>query len=313
MKTKEQFLNDKLTAERSSSPAGHHFIQLYNTNKWNFYLKHVLGLEPVKTKPPLIFGGAIHDAKESLYLYEDPDFAIELFHTILENRKPEYEDSTQYEKDYERGGKMLMTWCNTYLQTDLETMEIIEVEGSHTFDLANGMHTTVRWDLLARQKSTGSVYLFDTKTTGWSIPGTYTSVQNDDQSTMYLLALKKVYPELYRRSVGLIPDIMYQRQNVVKAERPGIVLRTERELIEYEQELIGLFVEMSQKVQHLQQNPDWPPHMLFPRNGKDESMFKGSEYHDIYRSPLPKDKPPVGFRYNPNLIAEIETGKGDYK
>ena len=301
----DKFIEDKINSKKGASSAGHHYIQLYNEDKWSFYLKYIRGLSPKYTKPPLIFGGVFHDAKEAFYLSGfNIEASIQVFKELLRARRKEYESLEEYTKDLERGPKMLFTWGNTYAQEDKETYEIVEVEGTHEFALANGMPVTVRWDLLAKDRHTGSYYLFDTKTTGFSVPATYNNVRGGDQVTMYIMGMKKVYPEMYKRLVGLIPDIIYKKGNVIRAERPGIVMRNERELIEYEQELIGLFNELSQKVEALEGGFKYP-HMLFPRNGKNDSMFK-SDWGDLYRAELPKNpfKAPPGYTVDSNIVMQ---------
>lgn len=299
----KEWLKTKITAKRGASSAGHHYIQAYNENKWSFYLRYIRGIVPLHTKPPLIFGGAIHDAKEAFYLYDfSMDACIETFEEVMKDRALEYEDASTHADDLARGRKMLLFFGSSYAERDREKYELIEVEGSHEFRLANGLPVTVRWDLLARDRLTKKYYLFDTKTTGYSIPASYKNVEGGDQATMYMLGVSKIYPELYRNLAGLIPDILYKKGNVTKAERPGVVMRTRNELIEYEQELIGLFNELSQKVEALEGGFQYP-HMLFPRNGKDDSMF-GSDYPGVYRGVLPRDleRAPPGYRIDTEIL-----------
>lgn len=313
----DTWLESKLTEQKGASAAGHHYIQAYNQNKWGFYLRYIRGLEPIHTKPALLFGGNIHDAKEAFYLsHGDIDFTLKAFEAIHKSRKNEYENPTQATKDLEDGKKMLFHWASHTGHSDFENYDLIEVEGNHEFELANLMKASVRWDLLARKKSNGKYYLFDTKTTRYSITASYNSVEGQDQVSMYLLALKKVYPDYYKNCVGLIPDIMYKKQSVVSSERPGIVMRSERELKEYEQEIIGLHLELSQKVNALRNG--FPPqlvHLLFPRNGKDDSYF-GSDWPGIYRQNLPEDpyKAPPGYRVNIEILENgpaIDTNLGN--
>ena len=299
----KEWLDMKIATKRGASSAGHHYIQAYNENKWSFYLRYIRGIVPLHTKPPLIFGGAIHDAKEAFYLYDfSIDACLETFDKLMRDRRVEYESLETYTEDLSRGKKMLLYWGNTYAESDKEEYELIEVEGSHEFTLANGLPVTVRWDLLVRSRKTNKYYLFDTKTTGYSVPASYKSVEGGDQVTMYLLGVSKVYPSIMSSLVGLVPDILYKKGNVVRAERPGIVMRNRNDLIEYEQELIGLFNELSQKVEALEGGFQFP-HMLFPRNGKDDSMF-GSDYPGIYRGTLPRDleHAPPSYRIDKEIL-----------
>lgn len=300
---REAFVKEKVESEGGASAIGHHFIQAYNEDKWGFYLRYVRGLRPRYTKPALIFGGAVHDAKEAFYVFNyDIDAMLEAFEAVMESRREEYEDRQKYLDDRDDGRKMLYVWANTWAEHDRETYEVVEVEGAHTFSLASGLRVSVRWDLLCRRRDNGKYYLFDTKTTRYSVRKAYEAVYGQDQATMYLLGMSKVYPDA--NVVGLVPDILYKRQSAVKAERPGIVFRSPREVTEYEQELVGLHLEMTRKIEALEAGFPYP-HILFPRNGKNDSYF-GSEWPDIYRAALPEDpyKAPAGYTVDKTLINE---------
>lgn len=295
------WLDDKITTPGGASTLGHHFIQAYNEDKYGFYLRYIRGLRPAHTKPALLFGGAIHDAKEAFYTFSyNEDVMVTTFNTVMDARRDQYDDPETFNEDRSRGTKMLLYWANEWSRHDEDTYDILEVEGSHTFTLANNFTVSYRNDLLVRRRDNNNVYIIDTKTTGYSVAKAFDSVQGQDQATMYLLGAQRTYPSL--KIVGLIPDILYKRSSVIKAERPGIVFRSRQALLEYEQELIGLHVELTQKVIALEQGFPYP-HMLFPRNGKNDSVF-GTQWPELYRMPLPADphKAPAGYVVDHDLI-----------
>lgn len=301
----DDFLQQKTSSDGGASAAGHHFIQSYNQDKWGFYLQYVRGLRPIYTKPPLLFGRAVHDAKEAFYLYEaDPDAMITTFMAVMKHLQKDYENRTDWQKDMTDGQRMLDVWYKTWTDEDWNTYRVREVEGSHTFALASGLEVSVRWDLLMERIDDGKLVLFDTKTTRYSVPKMYDAVAMQDQATMYLLGLSRVYPAEKHKIIGLVPDIMYARQSVVRAERPGVVMRSPRELLEYEQELIGLHMEMTQKLEALEAGFSLP-HLLFPRNGKDNAYF-GGDWPNVYRAELPSDpyEAPPGYVVDTRLIDE---------
>lgn len=293
--TVARFIEEREQAEGRESPAGFHFIDLYNTNKWGFYLRYVRGYRLVHTPKALVFGGHMHSAVESFYVTGDPEAPLDVFSYYHDKDVNRYEFVEDWEQDGEDGPIMLTTWLNEWAEYDMATYDVKSVERLVEVPLANGFIMTVKMDRLMRHRSTGHLEAFDTKTTRYSIPATQRNVEEQDQATAYLLACKKLYPD--EHVIGLSPDIIYKRGRVSKAERPSIVTRSQRELAEFEMEIIGLLLEMAQKVKSL---ADYPPHLLFPRNGKDESFF-GSSFPDLYREPLPKDPTiaPPGYEIDP--------------
>lgn len=296
--TPKEFIDQATAQPKRESPSGFHFISKYNENKREFWLHYVLGIRPVYTAPPLIFGGVIHDAIHYFYLADyDLDGALEVFRTLHEHRKEEYESPAVWENDHLRGPKMLSFWANRWGEHDRDTYAILQLEEQEEAELANGFKMTVRMDRVFKDILTDKVTIMDTKTTSWSEEGTFESFRAGDQATAYIWAARRNHPEWDIE--GAVPDVIYQRKSTIRAPRIGIVTRTEQELREFEMEMIGLLMEMAQKVKSL---GDWPAPYLFPRNGKDDSMFRGSVYDPLIRSGWNPTKPlPEGFVYDEEL------------
>lgn len=301
----ETWLSNKLTEPSGSSAAGFHFVSYYLQDPWKFFLKYVLGLEPEHTAPPLVFGKSIHDAIECMLLYGQADHMTKTFSELMKSRKPEYADQAIYENDLARGKEMLLVWANTWYEHDLQTRELLDVEETEQVKLANGLSMTIRTDARWRDLSTDKVIIDDHKTTSWSVKGHYQGLQIDDQSSAYIWGTAKQHPDW--QVLGLQPDVLYQKGSVVKAERPGLVVRTPYELKAFELKMIGVFQELNQKVRTYLEDPSYQqvPEYLFARNTKDEKFFSGSEFHEIYRQPPPAEHAPLGYRWNPKLRKQL--------
>jgi len=138
------------------------------------------------------------------------------------------------------------------------------------------------------------LFIADYKSTSYSAAKMAESVGLQDQATMYIMGLSKLYP--HERVVGVVPEVLYKRQSVCTATRSVVVTRGPNALVEYEQELIGLLIDIERRLADLAAG--WPPHVLFPRNGADEAYFGNSPYAPIYRVQLPDDMTwvPPGYK-----------------
>jgi hypothetical protein len=300
------FIEREINNPPSGSPLGFHFISAYNENKWEWFLRYVRALVPIHTPTALIYGGAIHSAFEYVYTHTDVDGMVLVFKKLLQSRRDEYSDTEAYEKDLKRGPQELVFWANSWLDYDLTNYDLLGVELPIEAPLVDPLKMTMRLDLVKRDKETGDVLIVDHKTTGWSVSGTVSSMDVQDQATAYLYGLQQVHPKWYSRCLGLEPDILYHRGNSMKAERPTILTRTRDDLARFRLEMQGLMVEMAQKVQAYVEGR-YHPYQLFPRNGKDAGMFGRVDYADLQRGPLPKDprQAPAGYRVDHELLENV--------
>lgn len=283
-------LESVITAEHGGSLSGYHFVSGYIQNPYGFYLRYVRRLKPIHTKPPLIKGGVIHDAVYLWYNTFYPEYTLFALEKLFEARAHEYEDPNKYREDAHTAKVMLTDWLNTWGEHDKERYEIVLLEEELKPQLPNGFVLTIKPDVVFYDHELDQHVTMDHKTTSYSIDAAHRAVEGQDQATAYLWGVKK---DLGIESVGLYSDIMYAKGKVVRSQRRGPVIREPHEFYEFEQEMMGALTEMAQKVKSLD---DFDPHYLFPRNGKDESMF-GGDWGSVYRERLPDDPmvPPDGY------------------
>jgi len=155
---------------------------------------------------------------------------------------------------------------------------------------------TVRPDVVVREKSTGTVYAFETKTTSRSIPEMARSVACQQQVDAQLLGIRGWMKD---RGMdpntlgGVIPDIVYARQSVHRAERTSPINRSSKELADSQLSFAGLFSEIGQKLATLEAG-QMPPEALFDRNGSWCAQF-GCEYEQICHARF--TSAPPGYAY----------------
>lgn len=283
--------------EQRESAAGYHYYETFTQCPRKGYLRYILGLKPQYTSQHLIFGGAMHEAigwyytnRNGLPPNELIDGAQQKLHDEIVAQREKYEKEEQFEENLEKGEVMLNTWHNTWYQHDRENYELVEVEKQYNVYVGPNEEFifTARPDRIMRDPLNGRYYVFDVKTTGWSVPGTYASVDCQDQMTSYLWILQRSHPDWV--IAGAVPDIIYKRKSVVKAERPGLIYRSKDAIIQFEMGLYGKILEVSQKYQSLD---DFPAEVLFPRNGAQCAKF-GCEYNLICRTHI-RDDLPLGF------------------
>jgi hypothetical protein len=258
--------------------SGFHFWNLYQNCRWKFFLRYIMGIEPDKTAKALIFGGAFHAGKAAFYKGEDHR---EAFLRELGSGKEEYENPEDYIADENRGTLLLDTWVEQHGRGDLIDHTILAIEEPMEVALPNGYVVTFRCDAVLRPRGRTESYVYETKTTGFSVEVTEVGVAMGDQATMYLWGTRKAHPEW--NVAGLIPDIAYQRQSRITCARGDVVFRTNREMDQFEKMAVGLLSEISAKTQALDHGHD--PLVLFDRNTSwCTSYNRPCEYASICRN-----------------------------
>lgn len=284
-------------SRRRESPSGFHFYNLYRSSPAAWLFKYIFGLRPAHPKPPLIFGGVMHEAMEYYYAAEcDVEIAIEGFRASLLLRHNEYEEEVKYQEDLARGPGMIQKFHEEIGCRDLETYEVLELETQYDIPLGppdNPMLFTVRPDRIFRNRLTHVVTPMEMKTTGWSLDGMFKKTERSDQVTSYIWAVAKKHPEW--NVDGCHIDVLYSRRLKSgafnhEAKRPGKAFRSKYDLVLFEMGMYGTIIELTQKVLALGMTP-WP--LLFPVTHNDE--FE-TEYEMLFKSPIqPDDPPPPGF------------------
>jgi hypothetical protein len=281
-----------------ASRAGFHFLSTYQGCRWKWYINHYRHIKPLKVSRYLTFGSAFHAAKEAFYRGEVTN-AEDFVYTgtvVLVAERDAYEKSDQYEEDIVKMRVMASKWWETFAADELATYDILAIEEEMNINLPGGFVMTVRPDVVVRERTTGIVYAFETKTTSRSIPEMARSVACQQQVDAQLLGIKGW---MTARGMdistlgGVIPDIVYSRQSVCRAERTTPINRSVKELADAQLSFSGLFAEIGQKVQALDAK-EMPPEALFDRNGAWCSQF-GCEYEQICRARF--TTPPPGYTY----------------
>jgi hypothetical protein len=276
MKTKEQFIQEKLNAPERESKFGYHFISEYMENPYMFYLKYVVGLQPVFTMPALLFGGSIHDAIHGFYETGDPDTVVEAFIAIHESKRDKYEYDDRFTTDLNRGHVMLQKWASEIPLTEAEEWELVEAEVEHDFPLLNGFHMTNRPDRVMKHRTRRQFKIKEVKTTGYSVDKMYESVERSDQITVQVLALIRDGIAL-ADDIWVEPEILYQKGRVVKVESPALIKRNQSEIMRCEMSLIASYGRLYNSLKLLDKG--FPVPMAFPFNGTSNRMFS----HDLDR------------------------------
>lgn len=289
----EEFLEKKKTEKSSSTLIGHHFVESYNENKYKFFIRYILGIIPKTKKTYFSRGILIHDALEAFYLSGSNEFTWEVFNTVI---KREWDNLGSTEDVRGKNAKcystMLDTWLAKYgtsgLESDFANYDVLEVEQEHKLILSDPLFPDITWpitgrlDVVLQKKDTKLVYILDHKVTQYSINATYKGLDLGDQSTLYLNFLEND-PKYKDLSIaGLIPNIIYNKQSVYDAQRPGTIVRSQNRIRERTLEILGLLCEIAEKTQAL---AVLPVNALFPRNGSAESIGFTEEYPVLYQLP----------------------------
>ncbi len=291
---------------RRESKAGFHFYYLYLDCPRKWYIKYPLGLRYKYVAPPLIFGGAIHEAMFTYFDTWSMDRGMESFVESMREREHEYEDHEKFITDLDRGPKMLEVYVHKNAN-DINKYEILENETQHKVFIGPNeeFFITVRPDRVFRDRDTKAVFPVEVKTTGWSMNGMFNSTEDDDQVTSYIWALNKVHPEW--KVDGCLIDVLYNRGKVFDTKRPGMAIRTKSQLTIFEMEFYGLVLELSQKYKALESTP-WP--LLFRANHNSCKKW-GCEYKNICRTNCrPGKVPPMFIQDEWRSEIEIELKKG---
>jgi len=277
---------------------GFHFYNLYLDCPRKWYLKYVNGLQPEEKSPSLIFGSAFHEGKavywENGY---DGDGFLEVFQRELREHAHEYMDQGVFQKDLQKGLRMIDDWLSTWDDENRERYKPLEVEQEYQIPIGpNGEFIfTIRPDVVLKDLKAGTIIIEDTKTTGWSVELVQKTNELADQLTSYIWGVRKMHPEWNLEHARL--DISYARQSKIASHRTIPLYRSKGELAVFEMNLYGIILEVSQKYKSLAKYP-WP--LLFPRNGNQCWKFnRECEYARICRMNIPIGQVPPGFTLDP--------------
>jgi hypothetical protein len=257
--------------KRGGSNHGFHFYQLDKKCPWKFYLMYRKGIFPRKTPEALLNGSAYHAGKEAYYLNNyNLKVALDAIYNSLEENEGEYEDKDLFTRAWERVPAMFADWHEKVGQHDKRNLDIIYVEHELEVPIAGTNYTiTMKLDLVARDKNSGYINIYDTKTTSFSKASAVSDVEMSDQSTTYLWGFSKTYPK--EKVDGFIGDISYWHKSTtdpkkIEHTRTDVIRRTPRTLMEFESALAYEITDISARMQAVDSGK-FPAYTLFPRRG----------------------------------------------
>lgn len=292
----------KVTQKESSS--GFHFYNLHQCCQRKFYIKYVCRLTPVHVAPPLIQGGAFHEAKELYYKTGSVKKAVDVAEAFIKKNHSFFEHEEEFDKVLYRVPVLIMKWIERFGEYDRKIYKFLAIERQFQVTLPHvdgcpDIVVTVKPDTIVQAKGSKDIYVMETKTSGFQIEMTNQGVQYGDQATAYIYAVRKILKKEVR---GVIPDIAYWNKNAksednIQIVRGDIVIRKDRDLEVWEKSVRQEFLEISQKVEALKKGYD--EDALFRRNTYYcMSYGKPCEFADICRVKLvPGMDTPYGFAH----------------
>lgn len=287
--------------ENKGTSKGVHFLNLYQSCMWAWYLRYVVGLEPAFQSKFLSFGTAVHAALEEFYksmrdsLPASADMLIEVGLDSLASLEAKYVSAEDYEADVERLPLMLRKWYDEFALRDAADYDVVDVEREIVFALPLDMQMTVRADAVLRERSTKRIVVLEHKTTSRSVSGMANSVRMSLQPDAQILGIASEMPDVDMSNIVVVPNILYKNRGIISAERPLVISRSKRELADASLHFAGLFVELTQKVAALD-DPQYVPELLFARNGGWCGGGMNCDFADVCRQRFVRGcKPPVNF------------------
>ena len=280
------------------SPCGYHYVSEYLKCPRKFYLRNTLGLTPIKTRVPLVFGHAWHTGLEHLLTKGDLQAAIYKARTELILKAQTIDKPEDVPMLLDRLDRGLPVWWTQFRANYLDKGWTVQsVEETRMVPIADDLTFSVRFDGTITDPE-GRWYILEHKTTGWSTDKTVQSVELGDQVTGYYLAFDTTVPERPETSPdqpqplpgcfggpvcsGVLLDITEFKASGINPSW-WIITRTVEDQLNFELGLVGTFNELAQKTSALDKG--FPPFELFPRSAEFCAVF-GCEYENICRKRL---------------------------
>lgn len=285
-------------ANQGSSESGYHFLQDYQKCRKFFQWKYLLQLEPKYTPTKLIYGRAIHRGLEMWYkglakkdpVQERVNAALAGFTQEMVDSHEEYMLDETYEEDLARGIEALRAYG---IQNAMENWEVIgQPELDLSYVLPNGYRVTGRIDLVMRNPD-GFIYIWDHKTTGWSLTSLTQTLQVSNQVNMHLLLWNKNFPGM--PTTREVFNVIRQVKSVIEIKQI-LVIKTEQDILNYEQDACELMDEIAQR--SVQPNQNWCMNTdscyMFNRPCVYMNLCKGTAWQSAIGVDFKKrDRPPV--------------------
>lgn len=281
------------------SSLGYHMINTFQNCPRKWYIKYICGILPTKLGKALLFGKAWHEGMEVFYsgacAASMETLAEESYQKILATlaeSRLQFRSEEDYTEAITKAGILFQVWYKEIGQKLHSEYEILMVEKELRPKLGDAFTMTIRPDAVVRHRATGRIDIPEHKTTSYSIVSQLDTVMRNDQATAYIWGFLKTNPQYALNFGGVLLDVCYNRSKVTEVKQQTIV-RNRSTLAEFELSLLGVFLDLSQRIRGLEIKPDLLP-MLFPRNGGACSSF-GCEYESICRN-----------RITPNMVLGSE-------
>jgi hypothetical protein len=305
------------------SSLGYHFINTFQNCPRKWYIKYICGILPTKLGKALLFGKAWHEGMEVFYKgNKDEDqvaLADKAHGRILENLREcrtQFRTNEEFDEMYAKASILFQVWYRDIGQFLHRDYEVLMVEQEFRPKLGGAFTMTIRPDAVVRHRATGRIDIPEHKTTSYSIVSQLETVMRNDQATAYIWGLLKTHPEFALNFGGVLLDVCYNRSKITEVKQQTIV-RNRATLTEFELSLLGVFLDLANRVRAFDKRPELQP-MLFPRNGGACSAF-GCEYEGICRNRV-EPTMVLGSEYQVDpwsgraqLLADTEGEHFDYK
>ena len=258
----------KALPKRQASPAGFHFLNLFQSCQRKFYFRYLLGISTVHTHPALINGSAFHEGKATFYTTRGEGPAIAMALRVLRSAKKELAHPEDLKDMEYRLTNLLHFWIEEKGKNDLKQYKLIAVEKELKVPVAHTPYImTMRQDAIVQDKQSKLVYIMETKTSSFSARVANEAVLYGDQATTYLWGARKMMPKI--EIYGVVPDISFwskQSKTVdgIKNVRGDIAVRSDYALEQFEKGVSQTLSEINQKSLAYKRGRD--PWLLFPRN-----------------------------------------------
>lgn len=261
-----------MSEEMRESPSGMSMYGLYQTCPRKWALKYQLGFQRSGEKTvPLAHGSAIHEGKKEFYKSWSIDKAVKKAKEVAGGLIEAFDDLAI---ENERIDKLFEVWYDTYGKEEQSKYDIISNETTGKVQLPNGAEITVRLDQVLRQKDTGHIYIFDTKTTGWSLEGTINEYNYKAQPLLYIASVYQGTPEWLGDFRGWITDVIYQRVNyrkdgslssiTTKCQRSPAIMYTEDQCLSFLESLTTITSDVAWAYRNFEKGA--PLNACFPTN-----------------------------------------------
>lgn len=282
--------------QHRESRAGSTFVGTYRQCPRRWMLRYLENIVPARESPSLVFGQAVHSAKETFYKTKGIEMeAVKVGLGYLDQHRASFETNEDFTAIRTRFIDGWAVWSATFGKKDFTRYRIIAIEQPVELTLASGLIVTMRFDLHVLDLETGAYWVCDTKTTGYGLQPMFKSLEQDDQMTGYIWALYHLHEDRPNSIGGAFGDVLYQKGKVNTAERRYIV-RSRTDLQAWELGMTGTLQEISQKAQAFREG--YPHQVLFPRHGGWCGHFP-CDYTDICRTYHQGDPCPNGFKIEP--------------